>query len=194
MEVDHVIPESLLDTPTRLREVVESLGRPKDFDLNSYANWMPACRPCNGKKLTTVFDPSPLIQLVLQRAAERAIKAKKLEQKTTSRKEVMKALNVLERANEAGELDDEVITALRPLILLQVSHRSSDLSGKVIRLTPLYEVLSEINGWRIVRGHYGVGGRPIGPHVDSSFDCPNCGAIAAWNGARCVVCGELNDE
>lgn len=194
MEVDHVIPESLLDKPEELREVIESLGRSKSFDVNSYANWMPACRPCNGKKLATVFDPSPLIQLVLQRAAERTSIAEKLEQQTVSQKAVMRALNVLERANEAGELNTEVISALQPLMAFQASHRSPSLSGEVIRLTPHYEVISENDRWRIVRGPYGVGGRPIGPHVHSSYDCHNCGAIAAWNGARCVVCGELNDE
>lgn len=194
MEVDHVIPESLLDTPERLREVIESLGRPKDFDVNTYSNWLPACRPCNGKKLATVFDPSLLVQVALQRAAERAPTAAKLERKTVTRNAVMKALNVLERASEAGELDAEVLVALQPLISFQASHRSPDLSGKVIRLTPLYEVLSDNGGLQIVRGPYGVGGRPSGPYVHSSFDCPNCGAIAAWNGARCVICGALNDE
>lgn len=194
MEVDHVIPESLLETPEQLRKVIECLGRPKDFDLNSYSNWLPACRPCNGKKLATVFDPSLLIQIALQRAAERSPKAVELERGTVNRRTVMKALNVLERASEAGELDAEVIAALQPLVAFQASHRSPDLSGEVIRLTPLYEVLSDNGGLLIVRGPYGVGGRPSGPHVHSSFDCPNCGAIAAWNGARCVICGELNDE
>lgn len=194
MEVDHVIPESLRDTTERLREVIESLGRPNDFDVNSYSNWLPACRPCNGKKLATVFDPSLLIQVALQRAAERASRAAALERQTVTRRTVMKALNVLERASEAGELDDEVIAALQPLVTFQASHRSPDLSGEVIRLTPLYEVLSDDGGLRIIRGPYGVGGRPSGPHVHSSFDCPNCGAIAAWNGARCVICGALNDE
>lgn len=194
MEVDHVIPESLLDTPERLQEVIELLGRPKDFDVNSYSNWLPACRPCNGKKLARIFDPSLLIQMAIQRAAERASKAESLERQTVSRKAVMKALNFLERASEAGELDDEVKAALQPLAAFQADNRSPDLSGEVIRLTPLYEVLSDNGGLQMIRGPYGVGGRPSGPHVHSSFDCPNCGAIAAWNGARCVICGELNDE
>ena len=54
MEVDHVIPESLQDNPKRLVEVVRLLGRPGDFDVNSYANWLPACRSCNGRKLAEV--------------------------------------------------------------------------------------------------------------------------------------------
>lgn len=85
VEVDHVIPESLVDTPDRIRDVFKSLGRPADFDVNSYANWLPACRPCNRRKLATVFEPSLLIQLALQRAADRADKASNIEQRTISR-------------------------------------------------------------------------------------------------------------
>ena len=189
-----MIPETLLGTPDRLREVIESLGRPVDFDVTSYANWMPARRPCNGRKLATVFEPSPMIQLVLQRAAERADKAKGIEQGTISRKEIMKALNILERASETGELDDGIKIALQPLVAFQEKQRPPELVGQPIRLTPLFEVLSEKNGLRLVRGPYGVGGRPVGPHVHSSFDCPNCGAIGAWNGARCVICGQMDDD
>lgn len=194
MEVDHVIPESLIDVPDQLQEVFKSLGRPVDFDVNSYANWLPSCRPCNGRKLATVFEPSLLIQLALQRAADRADKAKGIEQRTVSRKEITKALNILERACEAGELDEEIKVFLQPLMAFQEEQRSSELVGQPIRLTPLFEVLSEKDGWRLVRGPYGVGGRPIGPQIHSSFDCPNCGAVGAWNGARCVICGEMNDE
>lgn len=194
MEVDHVIPETLANAPDRLREIFNSLGRPADFDVNSYANWLPACNPCNGKKLATVFEPSLLIQLALQRASDRAEKANNIEQRTISRREVTKALNVLERANEAGELDNEIKKLLQPLATFQEEQRSPELVGQPIRLTPLFVILSEKDGWRLVRGPYGVGGRPIGPQVHSSFDCPNCGAISAWNGARCVICGEMNGE
>lgn len=194
MEVDHVIPESLAGTPDRLQEVFKSLGRPADFDVNSYANWLPSCRSCNGKKLATVFDPSLLIQMVLQRAADRFDKAKSIELRTISKRDITKALNVLERANEAGELDEEIKASLQPLVAFQEEQRSPELLGQPIRLTPLFEVLSEKDGLRLVRGPYGVGGRPLGPQVDTSFDCPNCGPISAWNGVRCVICGEMNDE
>lgn len=194
MEVDHVIPETLLNTPDRLKAVIKALGRPHDFDVNSYDNWMPACSSCNGRKLATVFEASPLIQLILQRAAERADKAKTLEVKTVSKREITKALSVLERAHEIGELDDELKTALQSLVTFQEDQRTPEMAGQTIRLTPLFEVLSEKDGWRIVRGPYGVGGRPVGPRVHNSFDCPNCGTVSAWNGVRCVICGEMNDE
>ena len=41
MQVDHVIPESLLADAKRLSAAIVSLGRPKDFDVNSFENWLP---------------------------------------------------------------------------------------------------------------------------------------------------------
>jgi hypothetical protein len=61
-------------------------------------------------------------------------------------------------------------------------------------ITPEFGVISNDGDITIVRGPYGVGGRPsmLDPHP--SFDCPNCGSFAAWEGARCVRCGMLSHE
>lgn len=126
-----------------------------------------------GKRTAAVFDPSLLIQLALQRAADRAGKASIIEQRTISKKEIAKALNVLERANEAGELDSEIKASLEPLAAFQEEQRAPELVGQPIRLTPLYEILSEKDGLRLVRGPYGVGGRPTGQHIHGSFDRPS---------------------
>ncbi|MGJ0393160.1 MAG: HNH endonuclease [Methylocystis sp.] len=78
MEVDHIIPEALAGTP-QLAQIIADLGRPADFDLNSYENWMPAHPRCNLEKSDVVFEPTALIQARLQRAAERAEKARETE-------------------------------------------------------------------------------------------------------------------
>lgn len=191
MEVDHVIPESLLKKPTELQAALNAYGLPADFDLNSFANWLPACSPCNGTKNDLVFEPTPIVQVHLQRAIARAADAQALAAETVSERKIANALNVLERARDDGKLDDEVIQTLSEFIS---RHRQPDLSGQPIRLSPLYEIITEHNGIQLVRGPYGVGGRPAIRDPHSSFSCPNCGSIAAWNGARCVICGEMNDE
>jgi hypothetical protein len=193
MEVDHVIPESLLGTE-KLSDVLQKLGLPKEFNLNSYANWMPACSQCNSMKSNTVFEPTPIFQIILQKAVAKEAKAIAFESETLSNIKITKSLNVLIRAHEAGKLNDKVIDNLKPLIEFHVAHRLPELTGKPIHLTPLYEVISEDSHLQIVRGPYGVGARPAGAHVDSSFNCPNCGTAGAWSGARCVVCGELNED
>ena len=87
-EVDHLIPESLKDRPDDLRHALHQLGLGEDFDLNSYANWLPACRPCNEEKSDHVFELTLLVQIRLQRAAEKAGKAEEIASKVVSRQQV----------------------------------------------------------------------------------------------------------
>jgi len=191
MEVDHILPESLIGKPEGMQAALNAFSLTTDFDINSFDNWLPACRPCNGTKKDLVFEATPIIQAQLQRAIAKAPTAKKLAAETVTKRKIANALNVLERAQDDGKLDAETIQTLFEFIS---QHRQPDLEGKPILLTPLYEILSEQNGVQIVRGRYGVGGRPAAAHPDASFTCPNCGSIAAWNGARCVICGELSNE
>lgn len=60
-QVDHVIPEALLQEPARLQEVLHALGRPADFNVNSFENWLPACAPCNNGKRALVWEHSLLV-------------------------------------------------------------------------------------------------------------------------------------
>lgn len=62
MDVDHVIPEHLEQDPAKLAFVLAELGRLPDINVNSFVNWMPACKPCNIDKQGIVFDPSLLFQ------------------------------------------------------------------------------------------------------------------------------------
>lgn len=194
MDVDHVIPESLLSSPQRLAEVLRTLGRPKTFNVHSYENWLPACRSCNGRKLDEVFDPSPLIQLHLQRAQRHAAAAAELASETISKKRIANALNLLQRANEGGDLTDETRVLLEPLVHFQIEHRPPETVGTPVRLTPQYVVLAEDAHFQTIQGPYGIGRKSTAPHRDASWDCAHCGSIAAWNGARCVICGYMDFE
>lgn len=194
MQVDHVIPEYLLTKEKELAESIYSLGLSPDFNLNSFSNWMPSCSPCNRKKLATVFRPSPIIQIVLQQASKKSGKAKALSEKTVSKRRIVNALSVLKIADEAGVLSEGFKKELQPLIEYQIQERLPEMQDQPIQLMPLYEVISEKNGLKIVKGQFGVGARPAGNNVHSSFDCPVCGTSGAWSGARCVVCGEMSDD
>lgn len=191
MEVDHVLPESLLEKPRELRAALNAFGLPTSFEINAYENWLPACKPCNGAKKELVFEATPIIQVHLQRARAKALTAKQLAEETVTQRKIANALNVLERAQADGLLDSKTIHTLGEFIS---RNRQPELKGKPILLTPLYEIVSEQNGVQVVRGPYGVGGRPAMQNSDPSFSCPNCGPRAAWNGSRCVICGEIIDE
>lgn len=193
MVVDHIIPESLGQKPHELSDILRLLGLPETFGLNSFENWMPACGSCNRKKQDSVFDPVPLVLITLRRAKAKARTAAECARKTVNDRDLQKALNTLERAKATEQLRDEVAKLLVPLVAFQEERRAPEMRGKVVKLTPLYEVLGEENGVRIIRGPYGMGARPTAPHAHATFNCVNCGSIGAWNGARCVICGVMCD-
>lgn len=176
MHVDHVIPESLLDDKSKLEDLLLNFALPENFNLNSYENWMPSCATCNVKKQSEIFNPSPIIQLVLQTANKKAVRVKDLTEKTVSKIAITKALSVLQKAQEKGSLSDEIKKELAPIIEFQIEERNSELVDEPIKLTPYYEIISESNGIKTIKGRYGIGGRPSRDKVDSSFDCHNCGS------------------
>lgn len=193
MEVDHIIPEALLEYPTRLEAVLALFGLPADFSLQSFANWRPACGRCNNRKRSRVFDPTPLIQIELQIAAEKAPKAAELAKSRVNDQAASKAWSIIKRAATEGSLSATIRAAILEFASFHAPRREPEVARASMQLTPLIEVLSEKDGIRLVRGPYGVGGGPIGPHVHGSFRCGTCGSVA-WNGARCVVCGEMSDD
>jgi hypothetical protein len=191
MQVDHVIPESLLDRPERLSQVLAALGRPAGFSLNSYENWMPACGPCNRRKLDTAFDPSPIVQIVLQRAAARSTAAREAEAKTVTSAQLSRAVNLIQRMAREGPLDTSTLAILRPLVVDGDVLRTEANRGTPVRILPMFSVLSDDGNIKIVKGPYGVGGGPSNP--SPQMRCPSCGN-AAFNGARCVMCGAMDDD
>ncbi|RDJ13293.1 HNH endonuclease [Rhizobium phaseoli] len=117
MQVDHIIPESLAEEPERLTQVLHDFGLPSDFDLNSYENWMPACGTHNNFKRAKVFTPTPLIQMYLEKAAEKAEKAREIEQQSISKTALAKASNLVMREAEAlGISTEDFVAFLNQLI------------------------------------------------------------------------------
>ena len=194
MQVDHIIPEALLDDPNRLKNVLAELGRPNEFNINSFENWMPSCAACNGTKNNTIFDPSLLIQLTLQRASEKGEAARLFSDTVITKKKISRAMGVLEMALEQNIFNEDTLQQITPLIELHSMQRDITVKNDLIVLTPLIQILSQDSHIVIVKGPYGIGGRPASPSPHSGWDCPNCGSSAAWNGARCVVCGQMDDD
>lgn len=193
IEVDHILPESLLDDPPKLKSVLAEFGLNADFNLNSYANWKPACRKCNNQKRAKVFAPVPIVLIHLNEATSLAAEAAELEQEVIKQKEIQKALVTLVKAEEQRQLTEENKSFLKPLFDFQVEHRQEELQNEPVRFTPLYHVVSDNGQIQMVRGLYGFGVRPSTAFAHPSFDCPYCGAGAAFNGTRCVRCGQHSD-
>lgn len=105
MEVDHLLPERLLDDTKAKSEAISSFALPQDFDLNSFANWLPAHATCNNKKRGHVFRPTPLIQIHVDRARERASKAKSICENSVQGRKIDRALGVLATAENPPPAD-----------------------------------------------------------------------------------------
>jgi hypothetical protein len=141
MEVDHVLPEHLLATPSLFDAAKSALGLPASFDLNSFENWMPACSSCNGKKSALQFEPSLLIQVVLQHLAEKADKARRLCDEVVGTRRVSIALSALERAQESGRSFDGSIRERLLTLLNFASEREFVPRGQPLRLTQSFRLV-----------------------------------------------------
>lgn len=196
MQVDHIIPEQLLGDPKRLKKVLERFGLLNDFDLNSYENWLPSCGPCNQSKGTKLFDPEPIIQLVLKRAADKAGTARKLEAKAVSDAKLAQAINEINRAVESATLEekhvDAIIASFRehsPELLKGVYEGYSSGRGDImglayqrfkpakIPLTPFHTVVMEDEWKVVVSTPYGTGIMPKGDKIDGGIRCGFCGFL-----------------
>lgn len=142
MEVDHILPEHLLATPSLFEAAKSALGLPASFNLNSFENWMPACGSCNGKKGALQFQPSVLLQVLVQRLEKKANEARRLCGEVVSTRRVSMALNALERAQESGQNFDGP-TQERLLALMEfASERAFVPKGQTLRLTQSFRLVA----------------------------------------------------
>lgn len=210
MEVDHVLPEKLLGRSNELQKVLKSFGLPSGFDINDFGNWLPACRPCNQKKSSTPFEPTPIIQLELQNARKSASKARMVAEEGVTNRKLSAAFATIERAADSQHLKPEEIAPLlasylktNPEIekLVKEDLATVKLAFNVGLPEPLAELrISSANtaviastGIQVIHGRYGPGYAPLSPNPDGSFYCGHCGSLGPWNGARCMSCGYLDD-
>ncbi|MEY8689050.1 MAG: hypothetical protein AB9M53_04110 [Leptothrix sp. (in: b-proteobacteria)] len=191
--VDHVLPEHLEKSPEDLKSAIKSYSLPESFDLNSFENWLPACGSCNNAKSGAVFEALPIFAVQLNKAADKAEKARALAAEIRSKQQISRAITVLEAAQAEGTLSEVQFSRLRPLVEYHNEHREPELANTTVRLAPLLEVLSQNGELVTVRGPYGIGAGRVNPPAYGNFRCPACGH-SAWNGARCVVCGLLDDD
>jgi hypothetical protein len=199
--VDHVLPESLLDDPKELAGALVLLGLPADFDVNSFENWLPACPACNTKKQNSLWRPTPMTQLVLDRARNKAAIAATSAAKVVTTQRIGAALITLAKAYDDGVLTDASKETLRVLAAdYALAQNLPADTTEIVTLLPgysvrLYKVLSDDKSIEVVSGPYGVGGGPSstsGRLIEGGMRC-SCGS--QWfNGARCVICGELLDD
>ncbi len=192
-QVDHIIPEHLIDNLDDLKPIFDSYALDEEFDLNSFENWLPSCPQCNNSKSGRTFIALPIMAIQLQKAADKADKTRQLCAEIQSTQKVSRAITILETAYQQGTLGDLQISRLQPLLEYHQEHREPELASTPINLTPLLEVLSQDGDFIMVKGPYSIGRGHVNPPMQSNFRCPTCGS-SAWNGTRCVACGTQDDD
>ena len=139
MEVDHILPESLIENSELLSKTLNEYGLPNDFDLQSILNLLPSCSPCNKRKRETIFNPTPRIQIELQRAKSKKEEVELLIDKTVSNRIMSKAWNSIKRASNDGNLRDNIQNEIKEFALIHVKNRESQSLNTPLKLTPLIE-------------------------------------------------------
>lgn len=213
MQIDHVLPENLLENPEQLTNTLNDYGLSKDFNLNDFENWLPSCASCNNFKRTSVFMPTPIIQRHLAQAIKLAPTAREFSKRGASNRQISKALTTLAAIPDDAELNDEqtevfiklleqysndkrIIERIKLIMLAEdgpVMNYAIEKSASDLRLTPYLTVVSENSHIRIVKGIYGIGYQTKAENPHTSFYCGHCGSHGPWNGARCMSCGMLDD-
>ena len=192
-EVDHIIPEELLNTPQQLEKVLNLFGLPPAFDLHSFENWMPACRHCNNNKRSTIFDATPIVQIQIQRARDKAAETRKLAGDVKNDNKIDRALNLIVVGMEDGTLSKAILEPLAKYFAnFHFSHRTLEGARTPMLVSPTLSVSATGHILEIIRGPYGVGGGPKAENVQNSARCGSCGGHH-WSGARCIHCGSLDD-
>lgn len=112
MEIDHVLPESLLKKPDLFEQHRKALGLGTDFNINGFENWLPICNGCNKAKSDTVFLPSLLIQRQLQGAKLKSGKARAVADEIPTKRQLARSLGMLLRGISGTPEERELLLPL----------------------------------------------------------------------------------
>jgi len=104
--IDHIIPETLADTPEQLKETLEKCGRDATFDLFDWENLVPAAPGANLQKSSHVFDPAAAMFYLGIAAIKKPEVLKELV-KVKKRAASSRALVMIQQLLESGKLTPE---------------------------------------------------------------------------------------
>lgn len=139
LNIDHIIPETILNDNKKLEECKHKFDLTDDFRINSYYNWLPACRKCNLNKKDFLLNPQ-LAVIPLTSAREIYEKIKEIETKLDNTKSLDKLASYLQLCLEKGLISRGNISDL----FLYVGNDAAD---KLISMVNIFCSLIE-------RGHY----------------------------------------
>jgi tetratricopeptide (TPR) repeat protein len=119
--IDHILPECLLAKPEKLESIIREFGLDEyeidgldEFRINSYYNWVPACRSCNLDKRDSIPEKSAAFHF-LGRAKRKYLKIQEVEQRLKKADSLGKLISILRICLENGSINYDKISRL-PLL------------------------------------------------------------------------------
>lgn len=104
MQVDHVIPERLLDHPEEPQDLLDYYGLPSNFRINSFENFAPIHVKCNNIKADKIYLRSQSTQNMLEKARALAPEAERIASSITSKLNITRSISYLKQAVEDGSI------------------------------------------------------------------------------------------
>jgi len=108
LQIDHILPESLLDNSDKLEEIKTEYGLDSEFDINNYYNWLPSCSKCNRTKSDRVYSKSGIFHFLEMVAKPKFKEIRRIE---NNLEKTMKKEGFLTRT-EATQVIEEYIKGL----------------------------------------------------------------------------------
>lgn len=112
LEVDHLVPESLLGDVHALREILPRLGLSPEFDLHSLDNLVPTHGQCNRRKSDSVFSDSSLRYFIELTRARLPRVREEMERITVQTANERLLVSVADRVERGLLSRDEVLRVL----------------------------------------------------------------------------------
>lgn len=136
-EIDHIIPQHLLNDPENLRLLLTVLGLDDGFDINSDFNLRPTCRSCNNSKSGNCL-PTAHIIFLLNEAKKKAPDVAEFRKQEISTRRLNKALIDIDKLMESVPSARDRIQLLFPLESTNfpnhtLSHWPDDQASKRVR-------------------------------------------------------------
>lgn len=109
--IDHILPERLLKTPQKLKQILQEYELDSAFDVEDYCNWIPAHWRCNLEKGGTIFDKGAA-RYYINIAREKVPTAEEHEQRVIRDLKRGKLLGSLEIAFSEGLLSKQALVTI----------------------------------------------------------------------------------
>jgi len=146
LEIDHILPKSLLDNPDELERIKLEYGLGSEFEINSYYNGIPSCKKCNRTKSDRIYSKSATFHFLEMVAKPKYEEIRKIEQNLEKK---IKKEGFLTRT-EASQVIEEYIKDLvvNNLIISPATKRRDTWIDEY--LSKAYQLITEKVGFSVV--------------------------------------------